>query len=163
MTSFVLIDLENVQPKNLSRLNRGAYNIKVFHGAKQAKVSLEMARALQAFGADAEYVQIDGEGKNALDFHIAYYIGRLAAKTPGGTFHVISADTGFDPLIRHLAAQKISCQRWKSITVKMLRSAIDALFQKQLAAQELDALVDRLTQKGTIRVADGKVQYALPA
>lgn len=196
MTCFVLIDYENVQPKNVSRLNGGRYKVKVFAGAKQ-KLVVDLASALQPLGPDVEYVQIAGEGKNALDFHIAYYIGRLAAETPGATFHVISADTGFDPLIRHLAAQKISCQRWKSIadippanhpasdsikqklhvviadlqkrktakpgTLKTLRSTINALFQKQLAAEELDALVDGLTQAGTIKVADGKVHYALPA
>ena len=49
------------------------------------------------------------------DFHIAYYIGRLAAETPDAFFHVISKDTGFDPLIKHLKTQKILCQRSKSI------------------------------------------------
>lgn len=196
MTSFVLIDYENVQPKNVSRLNGGRYSVKVFAGAKQ-EVTVDMANALQALGQHVEYIQMAGEGKNALDFHIAYYIGRLAAETPDATFHVISADTGFDPLIKHLASKTISCQRWKSIadipladgpkpdspkenlqvvvaylqklknnkpsTLKTLRSAINALFQKQLAAQELDVLVDRLTQRGTIKVTEGKVQYALPA
>ncbi|OGA78398.1 MAG: hypothetical protein A3G81_05070 [Betaproteobacteria bacterium RIFCSPLOWO2_12_FULL_65_14] len=114
MASFVLIDYENVQPKNIGRLNGGRYKVKVFTGAKQ-KVTVDMANALQALGPDVQYVQIAGEGKNAVDFHIAYYIGKLAAETPKATFHVISADTGFDPLVKHLASQEISCQRWKSI------------------------------------------------
>lgn len=46
--------------------------------------------------------------------------------------------------------------------MKTLRSTINALFQKQLAAEELDALVDGLAQAGKITVAGGKVQYALP-
>jgi hypothetical protein len=196
MTSVVLIDYENVQPKDAGRLNGGRYKVKVFTGAKQ-KVPVPMANALQALGADMQYVQITGEGKNAVDFHIAYYMGRLAAETPEATFHVISADTGFDPLIQHLAAQKVSCRRWKSIadippdgghesdsigdrlqlvtadlvrrknakprTVKTLRSTINALFQKQLAEADLDALVAGLTQSGVIKIADGKVQYTLPA
>jgi hypothetical protein len=196
MTSFVLIDYENVQPKDAGRLNGGRYKVKVFTGVRQ-KVPVPMANALQALGADMQYVQITGEGKNALDFHIAYYIGRLAAETPGATFHVISADTGFDPLIQHLAAQNVSCWRWESIadipakgspvtdsidnrvqlvtadlvkrknakprTVKTLRSTINALFQKQLDEAALDALVAGLTQLGVIKIADGKVQYPLPA
>ncbi len=113
--NFVLVDFENVQPKNMELLQGGTYKIKVFLGAKQAKISIDIARALQTFGQDAEYLQIEGHGSNALDFHIAYYIGRLAIENPGALFHIISKDTGFDPLIQHLKAQKIVCQRFNSI------------------------------------------------
>jgi len=195
--NFVLVDFENVQPKNVSLLSGGPYKIKVFVGANQAKIPLEMARALQTWGPDAEYIQIEGSGKNALDFHIAYYIGRLAAETPDAYFHVISKDTGFDPLIKHLKAQKISCQRSKSIadipltkipksdsisekvdavidnlakrktakprTLKTLRSTITALFANQLADEEIDGLIEQLTERRAIRVAEGKVHYELPS
>ena len=114
-TSFVLVDFENVQPKNMGLLKGGPFKIKVFVGASQAKVSLEMAQTLQAFGDDAQYIQIAGNGSNALDFHIAYYIGRLAAEHPGAAFHIISKDTGFDPLIKHLKTQDIQCKRSASI------------------------------------------------
>lgn len=114
-TDFVLVDFENVQPKDVASLNRGQYKIKVFLGAQQAKVPLAMARALQAFGTHAEYIQINGNGNNAVDFHIAYYIGRLAATTPDAQFYVISKDTGFDPLLKHLKEQKLSCLRLTSL------------------------------------------------
>ena len=108
-TEIVLIDFENVQPTNMDGLTGGPYKVKVFVGAKQTKIPFEMARALQAL--DTEYIQIDGNGRNALDFHIAYYIGRLAAEDPKSSFHVISKDKGFDPLIRHLRKQGLSCRR----------------------------------------------------
>src|SRR5688572_30957941 len=135
---YVLVDFENVQPQNLGLLHGGPYKIKVFVGAKQAKIPLEMARAVQAFGADAEYIQIDGTGANALDFHIAYYIGRLAAENPGADFHVISRDSGFDPLIKHLKSQNILCYRSASIAdipmAKTIKAAptvdkVDAVIQ----------------------------------
>jgi len=50
-------------------------------------------------GERAEYVRISGNGSNALDFHIAFYIGQLAAHEPDAYFHIISKVTGFDPLI----------------------------------------------------------------
>lgn len=115
-TNIVLVDFENIQPKNLNLLKGGPFKIKVFLGTNQGKIPVEMARALQMFGPDAEYITIDGSGRNALDFHIAYYLGRLAAENPGAHFHVISKDKGFDPLIKHLTAQKIVCQRSASIT-----------------------------------------------
>ena len=79
-TKYVLVDFENVQLKNVGDLNGSALKIKVFLGASQVKVPLDIARALQAFGRDVDYIQIDGNGSNALDFHIAFYIGRLAAR-----------------------------------------------------------------------------------
>ena len=114
-THFVLVDFENVQPKGLVGLEIPLFKIEVFVGARQSKIPLETARALQAFGPDAEYVPIEGSGRNALDFHIAFYIGRLASQHSGASFHVISKDTGFDPLIQHVKTLGIACERTESI------------------------------------------------
>jgi len=74
-----------------------------------------MTTTLHRFGDRVEYIKISGKGSNALDFHIAYYIGQLAAIDPTAYFHVISKDTGFDPLIRHLRLKKILASRAKTI------------------------------------------------
>jgi PIN domain len=141
--NFVLVDFENVQPKNMSLLNDGPFKIKVFLGANQAKIPVEMARALQVFGPDAEYIQIEGNGSNALDFHIAYYIGRLAAETPDAFFHVISKDTGFDPLIKYLKTQKILCQRSTSIAdIPLLKIA-----NSKSVTEKVDAVIENLTKR----------------
>ncbi len=197
-TEFVLVDFENVQPKDLALLNGGLNKIKIFLGTHQSKIPVAMARALQAFGSDVEYIQTNGSGNNAVDFHIAYYIGRLAATAPDAHFHVISKDTGFDPLLKHLKEQGIFCRRSISIaaiplvpaaisasesiagrakavvenlakrksakprTLKTLRSTIKALFGTQLMEDELDRLIEQLTKRGVIKIADGKVQYELP-
>ena len=108
---YVLIDFENVQPKTLDRLQPGSVRIKVFLGQHQNRLMLELVQALQPFGADAEYIAIQGSGPDAVDFHIAFYIGRLAAADPGATFTIISRDKGFDPLVRHLVGLGIPCQR----------------------------------------------------
>ena len=50
-----------------------------------------------------------------LDFHIAYYIGVLSAAEPSAYFHIVSKDTGFDPLIAHLRARKILAGRVKDV------------------------------------------------
>jgi hypothetical protein len=109
--NIVLIDLESVQPASLGLLAPDYFRVKVFVGATQSKLSFEMAAAMQQMGERAEYIKIAGVGKNALDFHIAYYIGRTAAQQPETFFHIISKDTGFDPLIQHLKEQKIFCDR----------------------------------------------------
>ena len=109
--NYVLIDFENVQPKNLEILSRHPFKVLVFVGSNQTKVSFDVASAMQSLGDSAQYIKIAGAGKNALDFHIAYYIGELVSKEPGAYFHIISRDTGFDPLIQHLKSKKIKVQR----------------------------------------------------
>lgn len=80
------------------------------------KLTFEVASVLQQMGERAEYIKISGNGSNALDFHIAYYIGLLASKEPEAYFHIVSKDTGFDPLINHLKGKKILACRSKDVT-----------------------------------------------
>jgi hypothetical protein len=112
-TNYFLIDFENVQPDSLAALGDDAVRVLVFVGANQAKgkIRFELVEALQRMGERARYIPMAGNGPNALDFHIAYYLGRLAVEEPTAYFHVISKDTGFDPLIEHLKTQKIAVSR----------------------------------------------------
>ena len=114
-TNYVLIDFENVQPKNLEILEKHPFKIFVFVGANQTKVPFDLATAMQNFGDSAQYIKISGDGKNALDFHVSFYIGQLSNQDPKGHFHIISKDKGFDPLIKHLRAKKIRVQREKDL------------------------------------------------
>lgn len=196
-TNYILIDYENVQPNGLALLDGAAFKVLVFVGANQAKISLDMARSLQALGDKAQYVQIAGNGSNALDFHIAFTIGELAAKEPDAYFHIISKDTGFDPLVQYLAGKKIRAVRSKDIadipalqvagatnlTEKVeaivrnlvsrgsgrprktttLRNTINALFQKGLSEDELNAVVKELIKKRYIAIDQDNVSYRLPS
>lgn len=111
----IFIDFENVQPKELALLKGRDFRVMIFIGSTQAKLPTEFAMAVQALGAAAEYIKIDGSGRNALDFHIAYYLGATTAEECAGESYVISKDTGFDPLMRHLKAKGVTCQRLSSI------------------------------------------------
>ncbi|UVH57193.1 PIN domain-containing protein [Variovorax paradoxus] len=115
-TNYVLIDFENVQPEAVAMLDHEHFKVIVFVGATQNKIPFEIANALQRIGSNAEYVKISGNGSNALDFHIALYIGQLAAADPTAFFHVISKDTGFDPLIKHLKDKKVLAARSRDVT-----------------------------------------------
>ena len=142
MTTFVLVDFENIQRIRASVLKGGPVKIRVFLGEHQSNVPLETARALQRFGSDVEYIQIDGTGKNALDFHIAYYIGCLAAENPGASFQIVSKDTGFDPLVRHLKTRGIHCGRSVSVTDTTVKPSKP--FSKE---QMIDAIVANLAKR----------------
>lgn len=110
-TNFVLVDFENVQPKDLGLLKDGPFKVKVFLGPNQSKIPVALAASLQSLGDNAEYVVLETAGSNALDFHIAYYIGVLSSEDPAAFFHIISKDSGFDPLMKHLKGKKIFAQR----------------------------------------------------
>src|SRR5688572_24403124 len=96
----VLIDYENVQPSDLALIECGSFRVKVFVGPKQTAIRKDVVLALQKFGGD--FVDVTIVGNNAVDFHIAYYLGTIATTEPDAGLHVISKDTGFDPLIQHL-------------------------------------------------------------
>ena len=113
--NYVLIDYENVQPKNLELLASDEFKVLVFVGQSQAKIPFDLADSMQLLGKDARYIKITGNGQNALDFHITYYVGELVAKEPDAYFHIISRDKGFDPLIQHLKSRKIRIQREKDL------------------------------------------------
>jgi hypothetical protein len=116
-TNYVLVDFENVQPDSLEELASGAFRIKVFVGAQQAKgrVTFEFSESMQKLGSHAEYVRIARSGPNAVDMHIAYYIGRLHEKEPHASMYVISRDTDFDPLVEYLQEKGGTCRRVRSI------------------------------------------------
>ena len=134
-TNYVLIDFENVQPKNLELLTTHPFKVFVFVGASQTKVPFDLADSMQLLGNDAKYIKISGNGQNALDFHIAYYVGELAAKDPGAHFHIISKDKGFDQLIAHLKSRKISIQREKDLVeIPLLRVSNTTSSDEKIAA-----------------------------
>ena len=138
----MLIDFENVQPDSLDLLDHDHFRLRVFVGASQGKVPFDVAASLQRFGDRMEYIKISGHGLNALDFHIAYYIGRLAAEDQTAYFHIISKDTGFDPLIRHLRLKKIFVSRAKKVSdipcIKVSNS--------KSAAERIEVILGKLRQ-----------------
>lgn len=144
-TNYVLIDYENVQPEAMAVLEKEHFKVIVFVGANQAKVTFEIASVLQRMGDKAEYVKITGNGSNALDFHIAFYIGQLAAQEPGAYFHIVSKDTGFDPLIQHLKSKKIlACRSKAVIDIPIVKAA-----NSKSPSEKLSVIIGDLQRRGT--------------
>ena len=111
MKTYILVDFENVPIQNADFLKDDKAELLIFIGKTQAKLSADLVLAVQELGPRARYIRMDGSGKNALDFHIAFYLGQLSAQEPAARFVVLSKDTGFDPLIAHLAAKKRHVRR----------------------------------------------------
>ena len=133
-----------MQPVALSVLDAEHFKVIVFVGANQTKITFESATALQRMGDKAEYIKISGNGSNALDFHIAYYIGQLAERDPTAYFHIISKDTGFDPLIQHLKSKKIFAAR--SREVKDIQAVKTA--SAKTPTDKIAIIISNLEQRG---------------
>lgn len=146
-TNVVLIDFESVQPESLAALEHDPFKVVVFVGASQAKIPFAVATALQRMGQNAEYIKISGNGKNALDFHIACHIGQLAERDPTAYFHIISKDAGFDPLIQHLKSKKIFAARSSTIgDIPLVKSG-----NKKSAAERAQLFIAKLQQPKVTR------------
>jgi hypothetical protein len=102
---------------------------------------------LQELAGTAAYVEIEGHGPNALDFHIAYYMGKLAAEDPGSSFQVISQDKGFDVLLEHMRNQGIPCARLKSLA----ELPGPTLSQATTLNEKLGLITEQLTRMKTAK------------
>ena len=148
--NYVLIDYENVQPDAMEALDRDHYNVIVFVGSNQAKVTFEVASVLQRLGDRASYIRISGNGGNALDFHIAYYIGLLSAEEPSAYFHIVSKDKGFDPLIEHLRSKQVLAGRSTSVSDLPLVKAESSKSMAEKAAA-VAAHLERIHKPRTVK------------
>ncbi|MEE9309111.1 MAG: PIN domain-containing protein [Spirochaetia bacterium] len=98
MRKTIYVDFENVP--NVEIRETSDTRILIFIGQSQKRLSTNIVRAIQPLGKNVEWIQINGSGKNALDFHIAYYLAMHKAQ-PDMEHYIISKDAGFDPLIVH--------------------------------------------------------------
>jgi len=134
-SNYVLIDFENVHPKNLELLAKHPFKVYVFVGENQAKIPFDLADSMQLLGKEARYIKITGNGQNALDFHIAYYIGLLSAQEADASFFIISKDKGFDPLVQHLRSKRVRIQRNKDLgEIPLLQLSKSTSLDEQIAA-----------------------------
>jgi hypothetical protein len=133
-TNIVLIDSENIQPDSIEKLRHDHFRVVVFVGANQKRIDFALAKAVHALGPNGDFVQMSGNGPNALDFHIAFYIGRYSLEYPDSYFHIISKDKGFDPLIAHLKEKAIFCTRSASVSEIPLVKSTDRLPPTERAA-----------------------------
>ncbi len=123
--TYILIDFENVQPTAAEiKLIQGTdYRVRLFRGPHQNKFDAEMVEALQPLGTQVGYVRCERKGKNALDFHIAFCLGRLVeeSKTAASIskektrFVIVSKDGGFDVLLDHVQTLGYGAMRVENV------------------------------------------------
>ncbi|MPT00345.1 MAG: NYN domain-containing protein [Pseudomonas sp.] len=111
---LLLVDLENKHKVDLSPLDE-SFKAIIFVGAHQNPPKASKKPATAHRFSRVDFLKISGAGKNALDFHIAFELGRTFETAPDTECFVLSGDKGFDPLLNHLNSNGMSCRRVESI------------------------------------------------
>lgn len=137
-----LVDFENVQPslEVLAKLAPGFTDVWLFHGPHQAK----QAQAFAASHRRVTLVPRSGQGPNALDFHLAFYLGYLAAKHPDAELMVVANDRGYDPMLAHARMLDFRARRVgykvpvakKAAAVKPAAPAAETVTAKKVVAKK---------------------------
>ena len=196
--NYIFIDYENVHDVDLSLVENKTNNVTLLLGARQKKLDAGLVEKLLENAASVQLVRLTSSGKNALDFAVAYYLGKAVNADPAAYFHIISKDTGFDPLIEHLKSRSVRAYRHddysslisKAISKtapkvnddlldrvithlrkhannrpkrkKTLVTHLTDAFLKSTNGNEVEELIESLTQAGHIQIADkGSVTYTL--
>lgn len=143
--TYILVDFENVQPPDMGLLSGEQYQLRIFRGPHQNKLDFDIAESLQPHGDRVKYIQSDRHGKNALDFHIAFYIGRLLQELEGNgpsansntRFVVISKDSGFDALMSHV--QSLGYGAMKAASIRQALGLDEPVTEPGSALQPMSA------------------------
>ena len=101
MKKYIYVDYENMGNIKTLPTIEGKYFF--FIGDKQNSIPKSLVLASNT--NEIEWVEIGGDGKNALDFHIAYYLAKNDM-LEDVTHYVLSKDKGFDPLISFINKQQ---------------------------------------------------------
>jgi hypothetical protein len=112
-THLLLVDYENVPRVDLSVLD-DSYRAIVFVGASQNPPRAAKNKDTAHRFRRVDFQKIAGAGKNALDFHIAFQLGRMFETARETICIVVSRDKGFDPLLLHLNSNGLRCRRVES-------------------------------------------------
>lgn len=108
--SILFVDFENAGKVDLSTVPADVF-VPFFFGASQKSVPTEFLKAVLKLGDRFLPIDIEGQGKNALDFHIAFYLGEYLAANSRASCTILSKDKGFDPLVKHLRKRGFAVRR----------------------------------------------------
>jgi NTP pyrophosphatase (non-canonical NTP hydrolase) len=137
--THVLLDYENVQPSEagLRALVPDVAQVWVFHGPHQREIEKRFA----SFGSGATAVPISKTGKNALDFHLSFYMGYIASRNPEAPMVVVANDKGYEPMLEHATAMGFVVRRQSHGAVKApaKKAAIKKAATKKVAAKKAPA------------------------
>ncbi len=188
MSIWAFIDYENVS--NFEHLDLSKYErMLVICGPQSKTLKIDQLPG-QGF-CRLEFLRLATQGRDNLDFHLAFHMGRLHQEAKQHVaFHIISKDHGYDGLIQHLNDLKRSCKRIEPTPpppklsqdalriISLLKKCpeqnrpgsevslekwIQNKFEKRKNPPKPENLIKKFQQAGVITVRNQKLNYSLEA
>lgn len=100
MATYLLVDAEN-RKVDLTAIPDHV-TVPYFHGAGQKTVTREFHLAALKLGARYVPIEVNGQANDALDLHLAFFLGQLLDREPDAEVIILSGDRGFEILVAHL-------------------------------------------------------------
>jgi hypothetical protein len=154
------MDFENVHQVDLTLIGAKSVSFTLMVGPQQTKLDSALVEKLMEHSASVRLVKLKTKANNALDFALAYYLGRAALADPTAYFHIIAKDGGYDPLIEHLRVRHINVQRHKSCAeltftwpgkkVSLSEATVEKAAPKKVVAKKVAGIVKRLDNAGVL-------------
>lgn len=148
-TQYIFIDYENVHESDLSRVIGKAVRVFIIIGTRHTKLPTSLFLFAQDHPEQLRIIQTPVDGRNALDFVLTLELGRVIAADPEGSFHIVSKDTDFDSVIRHLKSETRIIARNSSLAeIPALRTTEERL--ARLKVELADATKSRPSTRKTL-------------
>lgn len=133
--TIIFVDFENIQKIESNLINEKT-KIIVMVGLTQEKKAFEYAKNIFNDISTIELIKVNGRGSNALDFFIAFYLGKYFGNIKEAEIIIISNDTGYDPLIKHLDGYGISIKRKNLDKSNTKQDKAEAKKEKQIKSKD---------------------------
>lgn len=145
-TQYIFIDYENVCEADLSRVAGKAAKVLMVLGTRHKNLPVSLFLFAQAHPEQVRIIQTPVQGRNALDFVLVLELGRILATDPDGYFHIVSKDTDFESIVRHLKGETKLIARHASLAeIPALRTTEERI------ARIKDELADETKSRPTTR------------
>jgi hypothetical protein len=155
-TQYIFIDYENVSESDLSRVSGKPVRVFMILGTRHKKLPTSLFLFAQDHAEQLRIIQTPVDGRNALDFVLTLELGRTFAADPTGYFHIVSKDTDFDSVIRHLKSEtKLIARHASLVEIPALRTTEERI------ARIKDELADETKSRpSTRKTLENKIQSA---
>lgn len=155
-SQYIFIDYENVSESDLSRVSGKTMRVFMIIGTKHKKLPTSLFLFAQDHPDQLRIIQTPVDGRNALDFVLTLELGRMIAADPEGYFHIVSKDTDFDSVVRHLKGEAKLIARHSSLAeIPALRSA-----EERLAKIKTELEDTTKSRPSTRKKLENKIQSA---
>lgn len=133
--NHVFVDFENVHKIELTVIGHKTVSFTLLLGANHTKLDVSLVERMMEHASSVQLLRLSSSGNDALDFALAFYLGKAVTLDPTGHFHIISKDKGFDPLVEHLRRRHVNIHRHDNFSTlpfiapaKPRLSQVDELF-----------------------------------